>query len=108
MSAINDRLARALDEDDNVLAQRADDDFHGLLLRQSHNQRLYAIINDLKARLRRIEVVYFGGSSAGSRSVEEHQAVIAALACGDTEGATQAIEQNWLPARAAARAACPA
>jgi DNA-binding GntR family transcriptional regulator len=95
LSAINDQLARRLDEGNNVRAEQADEAFHSLLLRQSRNQRLYSVVDGLKVHLHRVVTVYFGGAYAGSRSVEEHQAIIDALAHGDTEGAAHAVEQNW-------------
>jgi DNA-binding GntR family transcriptional regulator len=95
LSAINHQLARTLDEGDSVRAEQADEAFHSLLLRQSQNQRLYSVVSGLKVHLHRVVAVYFGGAYAGSRSVEEHQALIDALAHGDTEGAAHAAEQNW-------------
>ena len=95
LASINDRLAQALTDADDVRASQADSDFHSFLLRRSRNQRLYAAVRDLKVHLQRVAIVYFGGASAGSRSVEEHQAVITALARGDVEGAARAVEENW-------------
>jgi DNA-binding GntR family transcriptional regulator len=96
LSAINNRLARAMQDGDDVLASQADAEFHGLVLLQSGNRRLEALLRELKVHLQRIRVVYFGGATATSDSIEEHQAVIAALADQDTVGAARAIEQNWL------------
>jgi len=95
LATINDRLAEALRDADDVRASQADGDFHSLLLRRSRNHQLYAVVHDLKVHLQRVAIVYFGGASAGTRSVEEHQAVIRALASGDVEGAARAVEENW-------------
>jgi DNA-binding GntR family transcriptional regulator len=95
LTAINQRLAQALGEGNDVLASQADADFHGYLIHQSRNQRLEALVRELKVHLHRIEVIYFGGTAAGKRSVDEHQSVIDALAAGVPERAAHAVEENW-------------
>ena len=61
----------------------------------AENRELTALLDDLKLRLRRIEIAYFGGTAAGERSVEEHARVVEALAAGDTGRAQDEVERNW-------------
>jgi DNA-binding GntR family transcriptional regulator len=91
----NDRLAVAIDAEDAVGARDADNDFHRRIVEASGNAEIAAITGQLKVRLHRIEVAYFGGQLAGRQSVSEHEQVIQAFAAGDQERAGLAVEQNW-------------
>jgi DNA-binding GntR family transcriptional regulator len=95
MVRANERLAAALKEGDPVAASEADREFHEVLLRKAENPDLLEIMDDLKAKLRRLEVAYFGGQMVADRSVVEHEAVVEALKKGDTEEAARMIETNW-------------
>jgi DNA-binding GntR family transcriptional regulator len=91
----NARLERALVAHDGVAASQADADFHELIAEASGNQELLRLIRDLKNRVRRFEVFYFGSMVLAERSYEEHQAIIAALEAGDLAVAARISEQNW-------------
>ena len=91
----NDRLLRALMAHDGVAASQADADFHELIAQASGNQELLRLIRDLKNRLRRLEIFYFGSKVLAERSHEEHQAIIAALEHEDLLTAARISEQNW-------------
>lgn len=95
LRAANDRLEAALAKGDASAASDADNDFHRHLVEAAENAELSSMVESLKVRLRRIEVVYFDGRIAGERSVVEHERVIAALESGDTETAGIEIENNW-------------
>ena len=89
------RLAAALGAGDPRGASEADTSFHRQLVMAADNRELTALLDDLKSRLRRIEIAYFGGTSAGERSVEEHARVVEALAAGDLDRAQDEVERNW-------------
>lgn len=91
----NDRLLHALEVHDGVAASQADADFHELIAHASGNQELRRLIRDLKNRVRRLEIFYFGSNVLAERSHEEHQAIIAALAEGNLSDAARISEQNW-------------
>lgn len=95
LRAANRDLERALADADPVAAAAADDTFHGVILEAADNQELTATVLDLKVRVRRIEVAYFGGSMTGEKSCREHDSVVAALAAGEIDVAAAALEQNW-------------
>ncbi len=91
----NERLARALHSNGAVRASEEDVSFHRVLIWRGRNAELTRILDDLKVRLRRIEIAYFNLSLVAERSVEEHKAIIDALERGDVEAAAHAVEQNW-------------
>jgi DNA-binding GntR family transcriptional regulator len=95
MSERNDRLAQALIEKNAVEASAADRDFHLVFTRRSENPELIKILQDLKVKLRRLEIAYFDGSLAAQRSVVEHKRILAALKKKDIEETAEAIEANW-------------
>jgi DNA-binding GntR family transcriptional regulator len=91
----NDGLADALRRHDARAASEADTAFHRAIVAAAGNRELTAIMDDLKVRLRRIEIAYFGGTATADRSVSEHERVVAALEAGDTEGAGRELVENW-------------
>jgi DNA-binding GntR family transcriptional regulator len=91
----NDELARALRRGDARAASEADTTFHRQLVVAADNADLTAIVDDLKIRLRRIEIAYFGGAIAGEQSLDEHERIIEALAGNDLGRAQDALEHNW-------------
>lgn len=95
MFEANERLREALREVRAVEASQADRDFHEVFLKKTGNQDLVRMVSDLKAKLRRLEVAYFGGSIVADRSATEHDAILKALRKGDVERAREAVEDNW-------------
>lgn len=95
MKALNRRLARALRAGDPVAASAADNQFHGVFLSRTQNPELTRMVQDLKLKLRRIEIAYFRGSIVARRSVVEHRRIVAALEARDVRTAAAAIEANW-------------
>jgi DNA-binding GntR family transcriptional regulator len=95
MVQANERLAVALKTGDPVAASEADREFHDVLVEASENPDLAEIMDDLKAKLRRLEVAYFGGLLVADRSVAEHDAIVEALREGDADRAADLVETNW-------------
>lgn len=100
MRAVNDRLTRALRARDPVAASAADNEFHGVLISRTKNPELIRLLEELKLKLRRIEIAYFRGSVVAGRSVTEHRAIVTALERKDVRGAAEAVEVNWRSALA--------
>lgn len=95
MRASNKRLRRAIDAGDAVAASREDRDVHGVYIEATRNPDLIEILSSLKAKLGRLEIVYFGGSVIAARSADEHDELIDALAKSDVEGAVEIVTRNW-------------
>jgi DNA-binding GntR family transcriptional regulator len=95
MQQANADLARALKSHDPVNASKADARFHGVFIQASKNPYLIDILEDLKIKHRRLEVIYFEGTMCASDSVREHQKVLDALEANDVNGAKARIQNNW-------------
>ena len=101
MRAANTAFAAAIaaadpsDPDTIARAIAADDRFHGVLLSAADNEELMRALERLMPKVRRLEYAQFG-SLAGRRSVQQHEAIIAACALGSAAEAAQLVEDNWL------------
>lgn len=95
MEQANRRLRSALKRRDAVGASRADREFHSVYVRRTGNPELIQILDWLKAKLRRIEVVYFGGTMVAEASAEEHDRVLRALRRRDYPTAVREVQGNW-------------
>ena len=95
MEETNGRLRDALRGRRAVEASQADRDFHEILLKKTANPDLVRVVDDLKTKLRCLEVAYFGGSIVAERSVEEHEELLDALHKRDVERASEAMKDNW-------------
>lgn len=95
MREANQRLRRAIKEGDAVSASRTDRELHSVYVEATGNPELVDILSSLKTRLRRLEIVYFGGSVIAARSADEHDDLIEALARRDVEAAVEMVRENW-------------
>lgn len=95
MRRANTRMARAIESGKPVEASREDAELHRVYLEATANPELIRIVSDLKLKLRRLEIAYFGGSVTAARSVEEHEELIRSLAGGDFDAAANAVRENW-------------
>lgn len=95
MRKANERLRRAIDEGDAVTASRADEELHAVYVEATGNSELVDILSSLKTKLRRLEILYFGGSVIAARSADEHDDLIDALGRGDVETAVGLVRDNW-------------
>ncbi|HEX9068815.1 MAG TPA: GntR family transcriptional regulator [Ktedonobacterales bacterium] len=91
----NAALAKALTAGETIRAIEADDQFHAVFIQRSGNGELAVTLGRLMPKVRRLEVAQFG-SLAGRRSVEQHQAIVAACARHDAPRAADLVEQNWM------------
>ncbi len=95
MREANARLHEALTTKDAVAASKADYAFHQIFIDQSANPDLIRILNEVKIRLRWLEVAYFRELVVAIQSIREHEAILDALEKGSYEQAAQAIKMNW-------------
>jgi len=95
MRESNERLRRAIETGDAVTASREDRELHGVYIDATRNPELIEILASLKAKLGRLEIVYFGGSVIAVRSADEHDHLIDALAQADVEAAVAIVTRNW-------------
>lgn len=91
----NGELADALLAGDVMRAIAADDRFHLRYVDCSGNTEIAPTLERLMPKIRRLEVAQFA-SIAGRRSVEQHEAIIAASEQRDATLAAQLVEQNWM------------
>lgn len=95
MEGANARLERDLEAGDALGASRADRDFHDVFVACSLNRELAKILDDLKVKIRRLEIAYFGGRALAEHSVAEHRLILGALRSGDPERAAEGVKKNW-------------
>lgn len=101
MKEHNEALAAAVDAHDAVSARDADRAFHEVLVRLAGNPYLSAAMEPLQFHVRRLEALYFRDTKPGKQSYEDHRRIIAAVASGDAQAASQLTRQNftrfWTP-----------
>ena len=68
--------------------------FHGLLYQVSRNERLVAIISNLKEQLARYRTLSMSYPGRLKETLEEHRAMVEAIAAGDAEAAREAAEHH--------------
>jgi DNA-binding GntR family transcriptional regulator len=98
MRVANERLARLIASPDPqavLLAIRADDDFHTVLLAAASNREIISALERVMPKVRRLEYAQFG-SLSGRKSVQQHEAILAACERGEALAAAALVEENWL------------
>ena len=96
-----DRLRALLTEIEGHIERRdidkivaTDIEFHGLLYRVSRNERLVTIIGNLKEQLARFRTLSMSYPGRLHETLEEHRAMVEAIAAGDEEAARDAAERH--------------
>lgn len=98
MRAANERLARLIASPDPhavLQAIQADDDFHAVALDTAGNPEIVNALRRVMPKIRRLEYAQFG-SLAGRKSVQQHEAILAACERGEALEAAELVEENWL------------
>ena len=95
LEGANADLARALERREAGGALSADDTFHAVWVEAAGNRSLSEVLGQLKLKLRRVELAYFGHEARGERSLDEHAALIEALRACRWEQASALLRQNW-------------
>ncbi len=71
-----------------------DIEFHGLLYQVSRNERLVTIISNLKEQLARFRTLSMSYPGRLQETLEEHRAMVEAIAANDVEAARDAAERH--------------
>jgi DNA-binding GntR family transcriptional regulator len=82
-------------EGDPTAAALADDEFHRRLLAGCRNEHLLEVVDLVRKALIRYERLYMLSPERLARSVEEHEAIIAALDAGDNGLASERVRANY-------------
>jgi DNA-binding GntR family transcriptional regulator len=82
--------------DDAALAQELDDRWHDRLLAACPNERLLALLHDLKLTVHRYEFAYMSSRELAEASAAQHRAVAEALAQGAIQEAAGILRENWM------------
>jgi DNA-binding GntR family transcriptional regulator len=95
MTEANGQLRVALANGMGADASDADSRFHDTFVHKCGNSHLIRIMEDLRAKLRRAEIAYFGGAIVAAASADDHEQVIAALRRGAYDEAAAVVRANW-------------
>jgi DNA-binding GntR family transcriptional regulator len=83
LTAVNDRMVRAMEQMDSLSFGRLNQEFHALIHQRCPNAALVAMLHDVARRLDAIRrTVFIQIPYRGAESVSEHRALIELLACG--------------------------
>jgi DNA-binding GntR family transcriptional regulator len=93
LRAANDRLRQAVD--DSAAAAEADDAFHRRLTAGCTNAHLLEVVDLVRKALLRYERVYMLSPERQALSVDEHEAIVAALEARDHDLAAERVRLNF-------------
>lgn len=98
MRTANASLANVIAAPDSAAvfqAIQADDRFHQVILEAANNREILRALDRLMPKVRRLEYAQFG-SLSGRRSVQQHEAIIAACEQQLVGESAALVEENWL------------
>lgn len=81
--------------DDPAAAQKADDEWHMMLVTPSGNDSLMQLLTRLKRAVRRAEYGLMRSQAVVTNSVAQHRRIADALEAGDLPTAKDILECNW-------------
>ncbi len=93
LKRLNQAFSKAAGNSNECIA--IDNLWHETLLGRCPNQRLLALIKNLKHAIMRYEHLYMIDASLVAMSVSQHAAVIKQLEAGNMDAAVAALETNW-------------
>jgi|SRR5205085_1265914 len=95
MTEANAAMRGAIRRKNAASALRADEAFHDVWLARANNAELAGLVRQLKNKLRRIELAYWGSATQTDQSIREHAVLLRALRKGSRRAAIAALKQNW-------------
>lgn len=95
MGAANQQMQEALKQQRPSLALRADERFHEVWLTRVQNGELWVLVQQIKTKLRRVDLAYWDRGLRAADSVREHAALLQALKSGSRRDAVAALKRNW-------------
>ena len=96
LRAVNEAYRKACEAEDIYGGIDRNHEFHDLLSRRSGNRRLVKMLAELRSKVRSLEVWAFSDAGHWEQSVEEHEAVLAAVESRDYARALDILEVNRL------------
>jgi DNA-binding GntR family transcriptional regulator len=93
MRAANQELSAALEASDPAAATAADEAIHHAFVACCGNDELIALLSDLHCKVRRIERAFWG-SADRTPSLDDHEAIIAALHARNARQAERMVARN--------------
>lgn len=91
---INERLAKAKERQDALALSKLNSEFHHVLCDKSNNNKLCSLLDELRARVRRLELWYYSDRTHTERSINEHSEIIRAIEKGQYDRALEVLEGN--------------
>ena len=73
----------------------ADEAFHEVWVGRADNSELFALVRQLKTKLRRVELAHFDSLTRTDQSFREHAMIIKALKARSLPNARAALQHNW-------------
>jgi DNA-binding GntR family transcriptional regulator len=95
MRQLNRAVKNALRDNNAKEAALCDSHLHAIFIDRCHNLELMQIIKNLKTNHIRLELHYWQSGTPALPSLEEHEAMIAALEAGNMRAAKNALAANW-------------
>lgn len=94
LRALNEQLREAMGEGNVEAAIDLNERFHAYIAELGGNERLAALLDELRQPLRRLESWYYSDAERAERSAQEHDALLDALERGSAERALAIFEHN--------------
>lgn len=91
----NKAVLLSLSRGDPLATLKAEDRFHDLIIERAGNSNIRRVLSDLKLRLRRFELGYFGGVPQALSLIDSHAVIVEALARRDAVSGTEAVVSHW-------------
>lgn len=99
LTGLIDEMDAALDAGDRLRWARADDAFHGTLLRLAGNRRLESIVATMSDQVRRARLVTLFMRPEPRGSNADHRLLVEAIAAGDAESARKIHRHHRIAAK---------
>lgn len=91
----NKKMLEATESEDVSAAISADEAFHQVWVAKLQNVELASLIGQLKLKLRRAELAYFGREARAKRSYLEHEIICNAIRKQQLPEAISTLQKNW-------------
>jgi len=93
---VNEEYRKACEKKDVYAGIDQNHLFHSLLSRLSGNRRLYRMLDELRSKVRSLEIWAFSDIGHWEHSIEEHEAIIQAIEDKDFDKGLEILEHNRL------------
>jgi DNA-binding GntR family transcriptional regulator len=93
---INEAYEKAFEDKDVYAGIDANHEFHGKLTERSGNQRLCRMLDELRSKVRSLEIWAFSDIGHWQQSIREHEKLLQAIEKGEVDRALDTLEKNRL------------